>query len=177
MLVPVFVLILVYIGTSVLYLRGILHSVHCMCQHVVDHTVYHVHLCVAVLPILGMLECVLFCHQIVDIVCICYLFLILTFLLHDFCVKYLILCCCYLIFSFSFSIFLRQSEKRVCFSNKLPVVASSIGYWPCITLISHFFAGLSSSCFVCCVPSFLCVSSHLIGLIFLQPFLSSLLLN
>jgi len=41
-------------------------------------------MCTVLLPVISMLIlCVLLSHQIVDIICICYLFLFVIFLLHD----------------------------------------------------------------------------------------------
>ena len=61
-----FLLILVHAHTSVHCL--ILHPFPWICKSLVQNTHYHVPLCIVLLPILGMLICVLLSHQIVNII-------------------------------------------------------------------------------------------------------------
>ena len=118
-----------------------------------------------------MIWCVLSSHQIVYGVCICCLLLFVIFLF-----AWCLICIawsCAGIISLSVSPFRSSLD---CLRNLSSLLLSCLSIvpicWPCFTLLSHFFFKDSPNfAFVCCMPSFLCHCSHLIGLILLQPLL------
>jgi hypothetical protein len=85
------------------------------------HTPYHISLCIVLLPVSGLLQkCALSSHQIVDIICICYLFLFTVFIL----MLGLVLPP---LFHFQFSP--QQPEGCVFFTNKLSMY-KVVQIWP-----------------------------------------------
>jgi hypothetical protein len=79
-----------------------------------------------------LIQCGLLSHQIVDIVCICFLFLCSLFLLHGVLFETLGLVLPLFHFQFLLSGSPRQPEQCVFFANKLSVCASNL-------LAMHYF--------------------------------------
>jgi hypothetical protein len=131
----------------------------CICYSVVEHTLYHVSLCIVLLLILSMLIwCVLLSN--VYRVCICYLLLLVILMSHDiwFVMSGLVLLL--LDFQFLHSDLPSTATWSVFFTIKLSTHTYNI-----LTmhyLLSHFFKESSNLAYMCWVPSFLCHCSHLV---------------
>ena len=139
--------------------------------HVLKHSWAHsiMYLYVVLLPLLGMLiQCTLLSHQIVDIVCICYLFLFV-----DIFVAWYFVCnawSCVAIPLLSVSPFRSLLDShRSMFPSLISCLSIFLIYWPCITSSLIFALRTLLILLVCveCLP-FVCNYSHLIYLILLQ---------
>ena len=123
----------------------------CICWSVVAHTLYHVFLCTALLPVLGMLIlCDLWSHQIVAKACICYQSLCLIFLLRN-----IFVCLVLPLFHFQFLLLslplivrgtcLLQDKLSIFSSNELPMHCY---------VFPFFFRDSPNLALVCCIPSY-----------------------